>query len=44
MAADRWTIEEASRRLRTLRKLETHLHTNVQETLALEVGFIEAFG
>ncbi|MDB6139355.1 MAG: polymerase-3 subunit delta [Verrucomicrobiaceae bacterium] len=43
-AADRWTIDEASRRLRTLRKLEQHLHTNVSETLALEVGFIEAFG
>ena len=43
-AGDRWTIEEASRRLRALRRLETHLHTNVSETLALEVGFIEAFG
>ena len=43
-AADRWSIDEASRRLRTLRKLEQHLHTNVSETLALEVGFIEAFG
>ena len=43
-AADRWSIDEASRRLRTLRKLEQHLHTNVSENLALEVGFIEAFG
>jgi len=43
-SAERWTIDEASRRLRTLRKLEQHLHTNVSENLALEVGFIEAFG
>ncbi len=43
-AAERTSIEEASRRLRTLRKLEQHLHTNVSENLALEVAFIEAFG
>lgn len=43
-AADHWSIEEASRRLRSLRKMEQHLHTNVNENLALEAGFIDAFG
>ncbi len=42
--SERWDVPEASRRLRALRKLETHAHTNVNENLALEVCFIEAFG
>ncbi len=42
--AERWTPEETSRRLRVLRQLESHLHTNVNEGLALEVAFIQAFG
>lgn len=42
--AQRWTPEETSRRLRVLRQLESHLHTNVNEGLALEVAFIQAFG
>jgi DNA polymerase-3 subunit delta' len=42
--ADRWSPLEVTRRLRTLRKLESHLHTNVNEALALEVCFMEAFG
>lgn len=42
--ADKLTIEEASRRVKVLNKLEQHLHTNVSENLALEVCFIEAFG
>lgn len=42
--AKRWTSAEATQRLRTLRQLESHLHTNVNEGLALEVGFIQAFG
>jgi len=42
--ADRWSPLEVTRRLRTLRKLESHLHTNVNESLALEVCFMEAFG
>ncbi len=41
--AGRWTPEETSRRLRVLRQLESHLHTNVNEGLALEVAFIQAF-
>ncbi len=41
--AAKLTIEEAGRRLRVLNKLEQHLHTNVNENLALEVSFIEAF-
>ncbi len=42
--AERWAPEETSRRLRVLRQLESHLHTNVNEGLALEVAFIQAFG
>ena len=42
--ADKLSIEEASRRVKVLNKLEQHLHTNVSENLALEVCFIEAFG
>ncbi|HCN76197.1 MAG TPA: hypothetical protein DIT13_03260 [Verrucomicrobiales bacterium] len=42
--AQRWTPEETDRRLRVLRQLESHLHTNVNESLALEVAFIQAFG
>lgn len=42
--AKRWTPAETTKRLRTLRQLESHLHTNVSEGLALEVGFIQAFG
>ncbi len=40
----RWTPAEASKRLQVLRKLEQHLHTNVNEGLALEVAFVSAFG
>jgi DNA polymerase-3 subunit delta' len=42
--AERSTIQEATQRLRTLNKLERHLHTNVNEALALEVCFTQAFG
>lgn len=42
--ANRWTMDEAMGRLKALRKLESNLHTNVNEALALEVGFMEAFG
>ncbi len=42
--AKRWEPAETTKRLRVLRKLESHLHTNVNEGLALEVGFIQAFG
>jgi DNA polymerase-3 subunit delta' len=42
--AQRWTPAEASKRLHVLRKLESHLHTNVSEGLALEVAFVTAFG
>jgi DNA polymerase-3 subunit delta' len=42
--AERTTIEDASRRLRALTQLEKHLHTNVNENLALEVCFVQAFG
>jgi len=42
--AQRWTPEETTKRLRVLRQLQSHLHTNVNEGLALEVGFIQAFG
>ncbi len=42
--AQRWTPAEAGKRLRILRKLEQHLHTNVNEGLALEVSFVSSFG
>ena len=42
--AGRWAMDDAMRRLGAIRKLESHLHTNVNETLALEVGFMDAFG
>lgn len=41
--AERWGPDETWRRLAVLRKLEQHLHTNVNENLALEVAFISAF-
>lgn len=42
--ASRWNAAEAARRLRVIRRLEQHLHTNVNEGLALEVSFVAAFG
>jgi DNA polymerase-3 subunit delta' len=42
--ASHWAPETVMKRLRALRQLEQHLHTNVNEGLALEVAFIQAFG
>lgn len=42
--AERWSIDDAMKRLRAMRKLEGNLHTNVNEALALEVGFMDTFG
>lgn len=42
--AQRWEPAEAGKRLRVIRRLEQHLHTNVNEGLALEVSFVAAFG
>ena len=39
-----WEPNELSRRFRALEALQRHLETNIQETLALEAGFIAAFG
>ena len=41
--AARWDTAVVSRRLKELRRLHRHLHTNVQEGLALEAAFIAAF-
>ena len=41
--AQRWSTQETLRRVQALRKLEGQLHTNVNEPLALEVGFMDAF-
>ena len=41
--AERWDMPTVSRRLKELRKLYSNLHTNVQESLALDVAFISAF-
>ncbi len=37
-------LEELIRRLSAVEELRTHLGTNVHEALALEVGFVRAFG
>lgn len=42
--AAKWSAADVARRIRVLRQLESHLHTNVNESLALEVCFIQAFG
>lgn len=42
--AAKWEPGDVAKRVRVLRQLESHLHTNVNEGLALEVCFIEAFG
>lgn len=42
--AARWTPESVMSRMRALRKLEQLMHTNVNEALALDVAFIQAFG
>ena len=42
--AQKWTAADVAKRIRILRQLESHLHTNVNESLALEVCFIQAFG
>ncbi len=42
--AQRWSSPETAQRIRVLRQMDQHLHTNVNEGLALEVGFIQAFG
>jgi DNA polymerase III subunit delta' len=41
--ADRMELPDLMRRISALRKLEGNLHTNVNETLALEVAFLDAF-
>lgn len=42
--AAKWDQGDVAKRIRVLRQLESHLHTNVNESLALEVCFIQAFG
>lgn len=42
--AAKWDAGDVAKRIRVLRQLESHLHTNVNESLALEVCFIQAFG
>jgi DNA polymerase-3 subunit delta' len=42
--AERWSPSELNKRLTALRKLDQLLHTNVNESLALEASFITAFG
>ena len=41
--AEKWSPADVAKRIRILRQLESHLHTNVNEGLALEVAFIQAF-
>lgn len=41
--AKRWSAGTLARRLKELRKLHSHLNTNVNETLALDAAFIAAF-
>lgn len=42
--ADRWDAAGISRCLTELRKLNSNLHTNVNEPLALDTAFVAAFG
>lgn len=42
--ATKWGPADVAKRVRILRQLESHLHTNVNESLALEVCLIQAFG
>ncbi|MFO1485573.1 MAG: hypothetical protein U1F71_19580 [Verrucomicrobiaceae bacterium] len=42
--ATKWEPADVAKRVRILRQLESHLYTNVNESLALEVCFIQAFG
>lgn len=44
MLAARWSPESVMTRMRALRRLEQLMHTNVNESLALDVAFIHAFG
>jgi hypothetical protein len=42
--AKRFEITEVLRRIRRLEKLRDHLGRNIQEALAIEVGFLRIFG
>lgn len=42
--AQRWSPSQLQQRLRGLRQLEAHLHSNVNEGLALDASFLQAFG
>ena len=44
LLADSLSIDELSRRVKAVETLRDNLNTNVFEALALEVGFIRAFG
>ncbi len=41
--SERWDRGAVARRIRELHRLHSHLHTNVNETLALDAAFIAAF-
>jgi DNA polymerase-3 subunit delta' len=43
MIAQKMEMTDLMRRVQALRKLEQHLHTSVNSTLALEVAFVQAF-
>lgn len=42
--AQQFTFDELTRRLAAIEALRDHLNTNVNESLALEVAFVKAFG
>lgn len=42
--ADRYPVEDLQRRLKAVEEMRRHLATTVREGLALEVGFMKAFG
>jgi DNA polymerase III subunit delta' len=44
MLAERFTASEVLRRIQRLEELREHLGRNIQEALAFEVAFLEAFG
>jgi hypothetical protein len=42
--SERWPAADLLQRMRGLEQLQDHLARNVQEALAIEAGFLRAFG
>lgn len=44
LLSERWPVPDLLRRMHSLERLQDHLARNVQEALAIEVAFLQAFG